>query len=179
MAAWRPGSQRSFATEPTCGGDRRPIETSPTPGASRGRGLELEVVTVELPSVPDAVLNGQAGPDILGPGGGRPGDDPARSAAGPDPFDPMSLRLADQLADLKVAEQIKSVPVRRPDKSWFIRVHPGPDYRLQTKLIVLKDQNEIYLVRRDLWAGLEDEPVLEPRQLVTAINRQGVLFLWP
>jgi hypothetical protein len=35
------------------------------------------------------------------------------------------------------------------------------------------------LVAPSLWSGLADEKTLSPRLLVTAINRQGVLFLWP
>ena len=55
--------------------------------------------------------------------------DPA--APSPDPFDPASLRLtSDFSASIGVKKALLSVPVRKPDKSWFVRVHPSDEYRL-------------------------------------------------
>jgi hypothetical protein len=103
---------------------------------------------------------------------------------GPDPFDPASLRLSPDLsASLGVRKALLSVPVRKPDKSWFVRVHPNAHpvtgYRLQTAVIELKEDRETYLVDRALWPDLGGEATFSPRALFTAINRQGVLFLWP
>src|SRR6516225_7293750 len=52
----------------------------------------------------------------------------------PDPtdeFDPANLRLdPDYLKSGGVKKLLTTVPVRKPNKQDFIRVHPDPDYRL-------------------------------------------------
>src|SRR5262249_53150557 len=60
-----------------------------------------------------------------------------------------------------------------------VRTHPDETYRLQTAVLELKEDREVYLVSPNLWAALASEPTFSPRMLVTAINSQGVLFLWP
>jgi hypothetical protein len=107
---------------------------------------------------------------------------PTTSAPGPDPFDPAALRLPQGFAaGLGVRKALLSVPIRKPDKSWFVRTHPAVGYRLQTAVIELKAERggETYLVAPHLWPGLAGEATFSPRALFTAINRQGVLFLWP
>lgn len=97
-----------------------------------------------------------------------------------DPFDPASLRLSqDFMATAGVKKLLLSVPVRKPSKEWFVRTHPDEGYRLQTAVLELKEDREIYLVGRDLWGELTTESTFSPRMLFTAMNRQGVLFLWP
>jgi hypothetical protein len=100
---------------------------------------------------------------------------------GPDPYDPAALRLTEDFAaTIGVKRAILSIPVRKPDKAWFVRTHPGADYRLQTAVIELKeDRGETYLVSPALWPELATEATFSPRALFTAINRQGVLFVWP
>jgi hypothetical protein len=100
--------------------------------------------------------------------------------ATPDPFDPASLRLSqDFSADLGVKKALITVPVRKPDKVWFVRVHPDEAYRLQTPVIELKEERETYLVAPSLWGDLVGEVTFSPRVIYTAVNRQGVAFLWP
>jgi hypothetical protein len=102
------------------------------------------------------------------------------SPAAPDPFDPASLRLTqDFCATIGVKKALLSVPVRKPDKSWFIRVHPSEEYRLSTAVIELKEDRETYLVAPALWPVLSTEATFSPRALFTALNKQNVLFLWP
>jgi hypothetical protein len=106
---------------------------------------------------------------------------PSANGAPPaaDPFDPASLRLNDDWADaIGVKRVILSIPHRKPDKSWWIRAHPSADYRLQTAVIELREERELYLVAPSLLPDLVGESTLRPKLLVTAINRQGVLFLW-
>jgi len=99
---------------------------------------------------------------------------------GPDPFDPEALRLAqDFSAGLGVKKALLTVPVRKPSWEWFIRVHPDPSYRLQTAVVELKEAGETYLVAPTLWLELAGESTFTPRLLLTTINRQSVLFLWP
>jgi hypothetical protein len=98
----------------------------------------------------------------------------------PDPFDPASLRLSqDFSASFGVKKALITVPVRKPDKAWFVRVHPAEEYALQTAVIELKEDRETYLVAPQLWPDLAGEGTFSPRALFTAINRQGVVFLWP
>jgi hypothetical protein len=102
--------------------------------------------------------------------------------AGPDPFDPAALRLSpDFNASIGVKKVLLTVPVRKPDKAWFVRVHPDSAYRLQTAVIELKEDRggETFLVAQALWPVLATEATFSPRALFTAVNRQGVVFLWP
>jgi len=102
----------------------------------------------------------------------------AVSAGGDDPFDPSGLALSQDFGQQEfVKKAILTVPVRKPDRQWFVRVHPDPSWRLATAVTELKEEREIYLVDRPLWSELPGEIV--PMQLFTAINRQGVVFLWP
>lgn len=138
--------------------------------------------------VPQTMLN-DSRPDTNGVTGGPP-DVAARlttprtgapeSADSPDPFDPAALRLSgDPAAGLGVKKVLLTVPVRKPDKSWFVRTHPNPDFALQTAVIELKEDRETYLVAPALWPELAGEATFSPRALFTAVNRQGVPFLWP
>jgi hypothetical protein len=104
----------------------------------------------------------------------------ADGATVPSPFDPSSLRLSqDFAADLGVKKALITVPVRKPDKAWFFRVHPDEDHRLQTYVIELKEERETYLVAKPLWSELAGESTFSPRVIYTAMNRQGVVFLYP
>jgi hypothetical protein len=97
-----------------------------------------------------------------------------------DPFDLDSLRLSQDFASaVGVQRLVTTVPFRKPSREWFVRTHPEPAYRLQTAVLELKEDREVYLVAPALWASLASEPTFSPRLLVTAVNRQGVLFLWP
>jgi hypothetical protein len=127
---------------------------------------------------------GQADSDTAGPTDGTFDptalDRPAPPASGPDPFDPESLRLsADFGAGIGVKKVLLAVPVRKPDKGWFVRVHPDPAYRLPTAVIELKEDRETYLVDRGLWPDLVTESTFSPRALFTAVNRNGAVFVWP
>jgi hypothetical protein len=98
----------------------------------------------------------------------------------PDPFDPAALRLSqDFAANLGVRKALLTIPVRKPDRAWFSRVHPSEEFRLPTAVIELKEEKETYLIAPSLRDELATEATLSPYVFFTAINRQGVLFLWP
>lgn len=103
-----------------------------------------------------------------------------RLEAGPDPFDPESLRLPQ---DFSVALGVKTallmIPVRRPAREWFIRVHPDAAYHLQTAVIELKEVGETYLAAQSLWPALAGESTFTPKMLFLAVNRQQKPFFWP
>ncbi|QDU21261.1 hypothetical protein [Urbifossiella limnaea] len=98
----------------------------------------------------------------------------------PDPFDVTRLALPDDSdADLGVRELLVSVPFRKPSKEQFFRVHPDPAYRCVGGLIELKDDDaESFWVDRSLWPALADEPTFTRRQVVTAVTRGGLVFVW-
>ena len=97
----------------------------------------------------------------------------------PDPFDVDSLRISQDFnAATGVKKALLTVPVRKPSKESFVRVHPDESYRLQTAVIELKEDREVYLVASSLWPELAGESTFSPRALFTTINRQGVVFLW-
>ena len=100
------------------------------------------------------------------------------TATPPDPFDLSSLRLNPSFLETAgVKKLIKTVPVRKPGKQDFIRVRPEPEYRENFAMIDLKDEREEYLVRPEVMQELAGEVVF--KTVFTAINRQGVVFLWP
>ncbi len=93
-------------------------------------------------------------------------------------FDLERLRLSQDFPNqVGVKKALLTVPVRTPNRQWFIRVHPDLDWRLETAVLELKDERETYLVDPEMWSELPGE--LVPKVLFTAINRQGVVFLWP
>ena len=96
------------------------------------------------------------------------------------PFNPARLRLSQDFgATLGVKKAMLTVPVRKPSKEWFVRVHPDESYRLETAVLELKEERVTYLVDPVLWPELAAESTFSPRMLFTAINRQSILFLWP
>ena len=99
----------------------------------------------------------------------------------PDPFDPASLRVSNNLATgFGVKKLLTTVPVRKPEKTWFVRVHPDPEYQLVTTVIELKDERgEFYLVLPCMREALLGESTFGMRRFCVAINTQGVVFLWP
>jgi hypothetical protein len=105
--------------------------------------------------------------------GGKPTEKKAH-----DPFDLEHLRLDQNFAETAgVKKLLTTVPVRKPNPQDFVRVHPSPEYRGTFAVIELKDEREIYMVTPEVARELPGE--FSTVVLYTAINRQGVLFLWP
>ena len=102
----------------------------------------------------------------------------SEQASGDTSFDPSRLRLSQNFAEsVGVKKALLTVPVRKPGRQDFVRVHPDESYRLETAVLELKEERETYLVDPDIWHELPGEIV--PKVLFTTINRQGVLTLWP
>jgi hypothetical protein len=97
----------------------------------------------------------------------------------PDPFDPAALRLDQSFADsVGVKKRLITVPVRKPSRQEFVRVHPDPAYRLTPAAIIeVKEDREVYLVTPEMASNLPGEFV--GATLYTVVNRQAVLSLWP
>ena len=96
----------------------------------------------------------------------------------PNPFDPASLKLSQDFASsVGVKRVITRVPVRKPNRHEFVRVHPAEDHRLETAIAEDKTSRESYLVDKPMWSELPGE--LFPVCLWFTVNRNGDLFLWP
>lgn len=94
------------------------------------------------------------------------------------PFNPAALTLSQDFhKTVGVKKALMTIPVRKPGRQDFVRVHPDDSYRLETAVIELQDDREIYLVDRELWSELSCEII--PKALYTYMNRQNVLAIWP
>ena len=74
------------------------------------------------------------------------GQDP--HTADPDPFAPQTI-IINAMADVNVETVLTAVPVRKPKRTEFVRVHPGPDYLVPCMLLMERDtgtDTESYLV---------------------------------
>ena len=96
-----------------------------------------------------------------------------------DSFPDLSkLRLSQEFLKTAGAKKIlTTVPVRKPNKQDFVRVHPDPTFREAFAVIELKEDREHYLIMPDIAAALSTEIVTV--MLYTTINRQRVITLWP
>jgi hypothetical protein len=110
--------------------------------------------------------------EVVKPANWSPND-----AAAADPFDLSNIRLSQDFTEAAgVKKLLISVPVRKPTKQEFVRVHPSEAYRTGARLFVQEEDREVYLVGQPMVGELSEA---KPYSLFTAINRQGVVFLWP
>lgn len=92
------------------------------------------------------------------------------------PIDFSALRLSQNFGEqVAVKNRLITVPVRKPLKHDFSRVHP--EWHLETAVLELKEERETYVVDRSLWGAIPGE--LVPKVLIPYVNRQKVLALWP
>ena len=95
-----------------------------------------------------------------------------------DPFDPEALRV-NALADVDVEKILTAVPVRRPNRNEFFRVHPDPKFVTDTLVLEREDglDRETYLVQPEVQDLVAHE--LRRVRLYVVINKRGTVFLWP
>ena len=104
------------------------------------------------------------------------GAEPASSTIPAGSLDFNALRLSQDYTQAAGVEKLlTTVPVRKPNKTEFVRVHP--EMHFDTMLLNLKEDRESYLVSPSLLADVSGLAV--PVSLKLAINRASVLFLWP
>jgi hypothetical protein len=89
--------------------------------------------------------------------------------------DLAALRLDTTEASTGTVEVLTHVPVRKPNRQEFFRVHP--DYALGTTVFTDREERENYLAMPAMRAALVGEA--RPVILVPAITRQSVVFIWP
>ena len=75
------------------------------------------------------------------------------------------------------SEVLRHVPVRKPSRTEFVRVHPDAEMQIATGVFVDREEREVFFVVPELRAELAGE--LKPVLLVTATTRQGMVLLWP
>lgn len=93
-------------------------------------------------------------------------------------IDPENLKLSQDFTQEMTVERIQgTIEVRKPDPQWFVRTHPDPEMQLNTSVLILKEEREIYLVDPSVRDEICSE--LVPIKLVRAINRMNKEFLWP
>jgi hypothetical protein len=94
-----------------------------------------------------------------------------------DPFDTERLRSA-SLENIGVEKITLTVPVRRPGRNEFFRVHP--DSEMTVDWYVLERDGdmdrEVYWVTEEFRGDLLEE--LKPVRIFTCINKRGTVFLW-
>jgi hypothetical protein len=96
----------------------------------------------------------------------------------PNPFNPAALRLSQSFTGtVGVKKLLTTVPVGKPGRQDFVRVHPDPAYRASPIAIIeLNEDRETYLLSPAIAQQLPGE--FSVVTLYTAINRQGVIRLW-
>lgn len=105
--------------------------------------------------------------------------DPGTSSATENIFDDLeALRLSPDAAALAgTREVLRHVPVRKPNRTEFVRVNVDANMQFSTGVYIDKEERETFIIAPNLRLELLGE--MKPVMLVTAISRQGVLFLWP
>ena len=159
---------------------RPPFDTEDTPGPSGATGtpatagLSLQSLEIEEGNRVDRVSHDGTG-EVSRDGTGSQG--PPQKPA----FDFAALRI-DQGYQLEgvVREEIIRVPVRKPHKHAFVRVHPGEEYRAKFALLRTGDMDDtLYVVRPAIAAPLVEEGEVREEWIYTYLTRDGALGLWP
>jgi hypothetical protein len=96
----------------------------------------------------------------------------------PDPFSVEALRLDQNFIEKTgVRKLVTTVPVRKPKKQEWLMVHSDPAYRGIFAVIKLEEDGDYYIVAPAIASQLINETLKVT--IYTAINKQGVVFLWP
>ena len=96
----------------------------------------------------------------------------------PSAFDPSRFKInPNKQTGGEVRNFLTHVPVRKPSKQQFVRVHPSPEYRLNCAILKMEDDDRPFLVVPEMHKALGEE--IKYVDLRLAIDRQGNFFLWP
>ena len=75
-----------------------------------------------------------------------------------------------------IRKVINDIPVRKPHSQEWIRVHPGQEFSGNFGVIILKDDNEFYLLHPNLVGVYENE--MTPVRIFTCMSMNKNLFMW-
>ena len=96
----------------------------------------------------------------------------------PSAFDPSRFKInPNNQTGTEVRKFLTHVPVRKPTKQQFVRVHPSSDYRMVCGIIKMEDDERPFLVVPGMCQILGEEIKLVDLRL--SMDRQGNFFLWP
>jgi hypothetical protein len=79
-------------------------------------------------------------------------------------------------AAIGLETRVHTVPVKKPGKLAFFRVHPSPEFRMAIAML-RDDLGEMYAVHPKALASLADEA--KPMMLYTTVDEAGNASLWP
>ena len=88
-----------------------------------------------------------------------------------------SLRVTESTAAPLVKPVLTHIPVKKPSKEWFFRIHP--EISLSTLILETKEEGEILMVSPELQELLLGENCVAVRTLRLGVTRQGTPFIWP
>jgi hypothetical protein len=96
-------------------------------------------------------------------------------------LDLANLRINQDFASTVGVKKIRTeVPIRKPSKHEFFRVHPSEDYSVTLPMYQNKEDgisDEFFAAAKSVLGAMPDQ--LKPFQLVLVINRQKAVYLWP
>jgi hypothetical protein len=75
-----------------------------------------------------------------------------------------------------VQKVLTMVPIRKPSPQAYVRVNPNPDWTIPVAVVELKEDNDVYLVRPELYPALAQEA--RAKQLYIGVTRDGNPFVW-
>lgn len=100
-----------------------------------------------------------------------------------DPFDPVNLRAHPE--DVPAQKVLMSVAVRRPKRPEFFRVHSNENYRVDMYTMTREQglDRVTYLISPEMRASIYAVPELSSElrltRLLTCVNKNNTVFLWP
>ena len=98
------------------------------------------------------------------------------SNATSDPFDPAALRISGAI--IPTEKILTAVPIRKPKRDEFFRVHPGEDFTMDVAIVEREGDfdRDVYLVMPACLDAVSE--VARVVRLFTCLNRRGTTFLW-
>ncbi len=96
-------------------------------------------------------------------------------------FDDLeALKVRDVEEAAGIVQSVRTyVPVRKPSREQFFRIHPDPEYQLRSLVLELKEDGECLFISPTLQNALLGEKCVCQRILRLGVTRQGVAFIWP
>ena len=95
-----------------------------------------------------------------------------------DEFQLSKLRLPQDFDNIVGGRKLtQHIPVRKPEKQWFVRTHYSDEMWFQAAILDFKEEGEAYIVEHNFWDELANE--IRPMVLIPSVTTQGHLFLWP
>jgi hypothetical protein len=95
----------------------------------------------------------------------------------PNPYDPARFKVNTASTGAIAVKVLTRIPVGKPQKQRFVRVHPGDAFRLECAIFNLSGADRPYLVDPNVAHQLGTD--LKHVSLRLAMDAQGNSFLWP